>query len=220
MGHQQPSDRYGDYSQTEAAVKDASHVACLDSLTGILLVNYAPSSICILPLRHLDSACALDFQQQAKRPGQQGCSLRRLTMRSGFEEREGKDSLCRLQTDRLDLYLRFWSRIVPLAETVEGTQALIGADRIRRWGVSHLDLGDADELFRGGGERCATDQILYNAAQRGADFDMLPPRRLPHQSIGSGPHHPGRYLAFSLFANSMASTTASANSASRMEAFR
>ncbi len=30
------------------------------------------------------------------------------------------------------------------------------------------------ELFAAGGERCATNQILYNFARRGAEFDLLP----------------------------------------------
>ena len=31
-----------------------------------------------------------------------------------------------------------------------------------------------EELLAAGGERCATNQILYNFARRGAEFDLLP----------------------------------------------
>jgi diketogulonate reductase-like aldo/keto reductase len=91
----------------------------------------------------------------------------------GRIERACEASLRRLKTDRLDLYLLHWRGSVPLAETVEGMEALVAAGKIRRWGVSNLDHGDMDELFRAGGERCATNQILYNVTERGAEFDLL-----------------------------------------------
>ena len=50
----------------------------------------------------------------------------------------------------------------------------MAAGKIRRWGVSNLDASDMDELLSAGGERCATDQILYNVTKRGAEFDLLP----------------------------------------------
>ena len=92
----------------------------------------------------------------------------------GRIERACEASLQRLKTDRLDLYLLHWRGSVPLAETVEGMEALVAAGKIRRWGVSNLDRGDMEELVRAGGERCATDQILYNITERGPEFDLLP----------------------------------------------
>jgi diketogulonate reductase-like aldo/keto reductase len=84
-------------------------------------------------------------------------------------------SLKRLNTDRLDLYLLHWRGGVPLAETVEGFEALVRAGKIRHWGVSNFDTDDMAELFATpGGEACATNQILYNVARRGAEFDLLP----------------------------------------------
>jgi diketogulonate reductase-like aldo/keto reductase len=84
-------------------------------------------------------------------------------------------SLKRLGTDRLDLYLLHWRGGVPLAETVEGFDALVRAGKIRHWGVSNFDVDDMDELFAvPGGERCATNQILYNIARRGPEFELLP----------------------------------------------
>jgi diketogulonate reductase-like aldo/keto reductase len=92
----------------------------------------------------------------------------------GRLERACEASLKRLRTDRLDLYLLHWRGAVPLAETIEGMDALIRAGKIRRWGVSNFDTADMDELFRAGGQACATNQVLYNVTKRGPEFDLLP----------------------------------------------
>jgi diketogulonate reductase-like aldo/keto reductase len=110
----------------------------------------------------------------------------------GRIERACDASLQRLKTDRLDLYLLHWRGGVPLAETVEGMDALIRAGKIARWGVSNLDPSDMEELFRAGGEACSTNQILYNVTERGAEFDLLPQleeRRIPfmaYSPVGQG----------------------------------
>lgn len=80
----------------------------------------------------------------------------------------------RLRTDRLDLYLLHWRGGVPLAETVEAMEALVASGLIARWGVSNLDTDDMMELEAVGGQACMTDQILYNLARRGPEFDLLP----------------------------------------------
>ena len=110
----------------------------------------------------------------------------------GRLERACEASLNRLGTDRLDLYLLHWRGSVPLAETVEGMEALVRAGKILRWGVSNLDLRDMQELWSAGGERCATDQVLYNITERGPEFDLLPElkrRGLPimaYSPVGQG----------------------------------
>ncbi|HEX7683360.1 MAG TPA: aldo/keto reductase [Trinickia sp.] len=83
-------------------------------------------------------------------------------------------SLKRLKTDRLDLYLLHWRGGVPLDETVEAFEALRRDGKIRHWGVSNFDVDDMEELVDAGGTSCATNQILYNVARRGAEFDLLP----------------------------------------------
>ena len=91
-------------------------------------------------------------------------------------------SLERLKTDRLDLYLLHWRGGIPLEETVEGFEALRRDGKIRHWGVSNLDVDDMEELVEAGGKACATNQILYNVARRGPEFDLLPwlrARRMP-----------------------------------------
>jgi diketogulonate reductase-like aldo/keto reductase len=90
-------------------------------------------------------------------------------------ERACEASLKRLGTDRLDLYLLHWRGGVPLEETVAGFEALVRAGKIRYWGVSNFDTEDMEELFAiPGGEACAMNQILYNVARRGPEFDLLP----------------------------------------------
>lgn len=83
-------------------------------------------------------------------------------------------SLRRLRTDRLDLYLLHWRGGVPLAETVEAMEALREDGLIRAWGVSNFDADDIEDLLDAGGDACATDQVLYNPARRGPEFDLLP----------------------------------------------
>lgn len=86
-----------------------------------------------------------------------------------------EDSLRRMRTDYLDLYLLHWRGTVPLAETVECLEELKARGRIRAWGVSNLDRHWMEELFRvAGGDRCLTDQVLYHLGSRGVEYDLLP----------------------------------------------
>lgn len=90
-------------------------------------------------------------------------------------------SLRRLGTDRIDLYLLHWRGGVPLAETVAAFQALRQAGKIRHFGVSNLDLGDMEALWRvPGGEQTAVNQLLYNLTRRGIEWDLLPWLRRHH----------------------------------------
>ncbi|MDF2489737.1 MAG: putative oxidoreductase [Pseudomonas sp.] len=80
-------------------------------------------------------------------------------------------SLRRLGTDCIDLYLLHWRGQYPLEETVEAFERLREAGKIRRWGVSNFDVDDLDELDT---PECAANQVLYNPAQRGIEYDLLP----------------------------------------------
>jgi len=92
-------------------------------------------------------------------------------------------SLARLRTDHIDLYLLHWRGNVPLAETIEAFVALQRAGKINHYGVSNLDLADMQELWSvPGGPAMATNQLLYNLARRGIEWDLLPwlrERRIP-----------------------------------------
>ncbi len=84
-------------------------------------------------------------------------------------------SLQRLGTDRIDLYLLHWPGPHPLADTVDAFERLQKSGKIRYWGVSNFDADDMAALnLLPGGQNCATDQILYHPAERGAEFDLLP----------------------------------------------
>lgn len=94
-----------------------------------------------------------------------------------------KNSLRRLGTDYLDLYLLHWRGSVPLAETVACMEELTAQGLIRRWGVSNFDTDDMEELWNTpGGNRCAVNQVLYHLGSRGVEYDLLPwmrKRRVP-----------------------------------------
>ena len=84
-------------------------------------------------------------------------------------------SLSRLAVERLDCYLYHWRGAVPLAETVGALGELVAAGKIASWGVSNFDVSDLEELVAiPGGEKVAANQVLYNLASRGAEFDLLP----------------------------------------------
>jgi diketogulonate reductase-like aldo/keto reductase len=102
-------------------------------------------------------------------------------------------SLSRLRVERLDLYLLHWRGRIPLAETVEAFERLVGAGKIARWGVSNFDTSDLRELFAlPEGRRCATNQVLYHLGERGTEWQLqgwMREHRLPlmaYSPLGKG----------------------------------
>jgi aldehyde reductase len=84
-------------------------------------------------------------------------------------------SLKHLATDRIDLYLLHWRGNTPLSETVDAFETLKRDGKIRHWGVSNFDASDMAELVgvpHGG--NCVANQVLYNLADRGIEWDLLP----------------------------------------------
>lgn len=89
--------------------------------------------------------------------------------------RSCEDSLERMGTDHLDLYLLHWRGSVPLAETVECMEELKQQGKILRWGVSNFDTADMKELLHvRNGDQCQVNQVLYHLGSRGVEYDLLP----------------------------------------------
>jgi diketogulonate reductase-like aldo/keto reductase len=84
-------------------------------------------------------------------------------------------SLARLGTDYLDLYLLHWpNEITDFSHVVAAFENLRGAGKIRAWGVSNFKVGQMDALFRiPHGDRCATNQVPYNLADRAIERDLV-----------------------------------------------
>lgn len=83
-------------------------------------------------------------------------------------------SLARLGTDWLDLYLLHWQGDVPFAETIAAFERLQADGKIRHYGVSNLDRAACQAFVAAGGSAMQVNQLLYNLAQRGIEWDLLP----------------------------------------------
>jgi diketogulonate reductase-like aldo/keto reductase len=84
-------------------------------------------------------------------------------------------SLKRLKTDRLDCFLLHWRGSYPLAETVAAFDELVGAGKIRSWGVSNFDRDDLDEMLDVAGQgKIACNQVLYHLQERAIEHAVIP----------------------------------------------
>src|SRR5580698_3214665 len=84
-------------------------------------------------------------------------------------------SLQRLKTDRLDCYLLHWRGSYPLAETVAAFEQLVGAGKIRSWGVSNFDTDDLNEMLAVAGKgKIACNQVLYHLQERAIEHAVIP----------------------------------------------
>ena len=86
-----------------------------------------------------------------------------------------ENSLRRMRTDYMDLYLLHWRGTIPLTETVTCMEELKVRGLIRAWGVSNFDRDWMEKLAAvENGTHAATDQVLYHLGSRGIEYDLLP----------------------------------------------
>ena len=86
-----------------------------------------------------------------------------------------EESLRRLGTDAIDLYLLHWRSKYPISETVEAMCRLQRDGKIRLWGVSNLDVDDMELIDDiPNGCSCDANQVLYNLQERGVEYDLIP----------------------------------------------
>jgi len=109
-------------------------------------------------------------------------------------------SLRRLGTDRIDLYLLHWPGSIPLDETFEAFQKLQADGKILDYGVSNFDTRGMQRCYAAnGGDRIATNQILYNLVRRGVEWDLLPWQRqhgIPVMAYSPIEHSPDEQFGF------------------------
>lgn len=86
-----------------------------------------------------------------------------------------EDSLRRMRTDYVDLYLLHWRGSAPFSETIEAFQTLQQSGKIKTFGVSNFDSADTNEWCdTKGGDALVCNQILYNLSRRGPEWDVIP----------------------------------------------
>lgn len=88
-----------------------------------------------------------------------------------------EDSLQRLGTDYLDMYLLHWPGSIPLEETLEAFEQLQAAGKIKRFGVSNFDIDELQEWHRLSGDDGAVNQVLYHLGSRGIEHSLRPWQR-------------------------------------------
>ncbi len=86
-----------------------------------------------------------------------------------------EQSLARLGTNYLDLYLLHWEGHYPLADTMRAMERLIDEKQIRFAGVSNFDVPHteaAQDALRH--HKLAANQVLYHLKERGIERNLIP----------------------------------------------
>ncbi|MBW0762803.1 aldo/keto reductase [Mammaliicoccus lentus] len=85
------------------------------------------------------------------------------------------NSLKRLRTDYIDLYLLHWKSQYPLEETISAFEEAKNLGKIKEWGVSNFDTSDMKHLLSlPNGHECVANQVRYNVGDRGIEYDLKP----------------------------------------------
>ncbi len=101
-----------------------------------------------------------------------------------------EQSLDRLQTDHIDLYLLHWPGSVPFEETLEGARVLLDHGKIRAFGISNFDTAGLRQIIDAGmGDLVSVNQVMHNIPHRGVELDLFPliPSRVNGDSRGGFP---------------------------------
>lgn len=88
-----------------------------------------------------------------------------------------EDSLRRLGTDCLDMYLLHWPGSIPLEETLAAFEQLRNEGKIKRFGVSNFDIDELQQWHQLSGSDTAVNQVLYHLGSRGIEHSLLPWQR-------------------------------------------
>ncbi|WHI60585.1 aldo/keto reductase [Mammaliicoccus lentus] len=85
------------------------------------------------------------------------------------------NSLKRLRTDYIDLYLLHWKSQYSLEETISAFEEAKNLGKIKEWGVSNFDTSDMKHLLSlPNGHECVANQVRYNIGDRGIEYDLKP----------------------------------------------
>lgn len=86
-----------------------------------------------------------------------------------------EQSLQRLGTEYLDVYLLHWRGSHPLEDTMAAMEQLVDAGKIRALGVSNFDVGDLEEAAAALRRHpIACNQVLYHLQERHIERAVLP----------------------------------------------
>jgi len=84
-------------------------------------------------------------------------------------------SLKRLKTEWLDMYLLHWPGSFPIEETMRAMEKLVDDGMIKFIGVSNFNVDDLDAAEKAlSKHRLACNQVLYHLGYRGIERDILP----------------------------------------------
>ncbi|GAC1351074.1 MAG: aldo/keto reductase [Polyangiales bacterium] len=106
-----------------------------------------------------------------------------------------EESLSRLKTDYLDLYLLHWPSSHPLRDTMRAFEQLQRDGKIRAFGVSNFDVSDLEAAIEIVGEgKIACNQVLYHLDERSIEHRVLPWCERHNVSVvGYSPFGSGRF---------------------------